>query len=112
MHCPIRKAKGGKRRYVPILPELAQELRTHLCDRTQGYLFETNRHGAFSSRRIQQLVKETAALAGISKQVSPHPAPASGPLSRADGAEGPGSRLQDGCFLPYWSLTVHPSNPD
>ena len=26
----ITKAKGGKSRYVPILPELAQELRTHL----------------------------------------------------------------------------------
>ena len=25
----ITKAKGGKSRYVPILPELAQELRTH-----------------------------------------------------------------------------------
>jgi integrase/recombinase XerD len=68
----IRKAKGGKRRYVPILPELAQELRTHLRDRTQGYLFETNRHAAFSPRRIQQLVKETADLAGITKRVTPH----------------------------------------
>lgn len=70
--CPLCQAKGGKRRYVPILPELAQELRTHLRDRTQGYLFETNRNSAFSPRRIQQLVKETAALAGIIKRVSPH----------------------------------------
>ncbi len=68
----IRKAKGGKRRYVPILPELAQELRTHLRDRTTGYLFESNRHADFSPRRIQQLVKETADLAGINKRVSPH----------------------------------------
>ncbi len=68
----IRKAKGGKRRYVPILPELAQELRTHLRDRTTGYLFETNRNNAFSPRRTQQLVKETADLAEITKRVSPH----------------------------------------
>jgi len=68
----IRKAKGGKRRYVPILSALAQELRTHLRDRTQGYLFETTRHTAFSPRRIQQLVKETADLAGITKRVTPH----------------------------------------
>jgi integrase/recombinase XerD len=68
----IRKAKGGKRRYVSILPALAQELRTHLHERTQGYLCETNRHGAFSPRRIQQLVKETADLAGITKRVTPH----------------------------------------
>jgi integrase/recombinase XerD len=68
----IRKAKGGKHRYVPILPELAQELRTHLRQRMRGYLFETNRNTAFSPRRLQQLVKETAALAGITKRVSPH----------------------------------------
>ena len=29
----IAKAKGGKSRYVPILPELVQELRTHLGQR-------------------------------------------------------------------------------
>jgi integrase/recombinase XerD len=40
----ISKAKGGKSRYVPILPELAQELRTHLGDRATGYLFETIHH--------------------------------------------------------------------
>ena len=39
----IVKAKGGKSRYIPILPELAQELRTHLGQRIVGYLFETNR---------------------------------------------------------------------
>ena len=68
----IRRGKGGKPRYVPLLPELAQELHTHLQGRTKGYLFETNRHAAFSPRRIQQLVKEMAALAGITKRVSPH----------------------------------------
>jgi integrase/recombinase XerD len=68
----IRQGKGGKQRYVPILPELAQELQTHLRGRAKGYLFETNRHAAFSPRRLQQLVKETADLAGITKRVSPH----------------------------------------
>jgi integrase/recombinase XerD len=68
----IRQGKGGKQRYVPILPELTQELQTHLRGRAKGYLFETNRHAAFSPRRIQQLVKETAVLAGITKRVSPH----------------------------------------
>jgi integrase/recombinase XerD len=51
---------------------LAQELQTHLRGRAKGYVFETNRHAAFSPRRIQQLVKETADLAGITKRVSPH----------------------------------------
>lgn len=68
----IEKGKGGKSRYVPILPESAQELRTHLGGRSGGYIFESNRHTKFSSRRIQQIVKETAERAGITKKVHPH----------------------------------------
>jgi integrase/recombinase XerD len=34
----IAKVKGGKSRYVPLLPELAQELRTHLGPRMVGGL--------------------------------------------------------------------------
>ncbi len=68
----IAKAKGGKSRYVPILPELAQELRTHLGPRTVGYLFETNRTTRYSPRRIQQIIKETAEQAEITKRVYPH----------------------------------------
>jgi integrase/recombinase XerD len=68
----IAKAKGGKSRYVPILPGLAQELRTHLGGRATGYLFESNRHMPYSPRRIQQMVKETAQKAKIKKRVHPH----------------------------------------
>jgi len=68
----ITKGKGGKSRYVPILPELAQELRTHLGTRATGHLFETNRHLPYSPRRIQQIVKATAAKAKIKKRVYPH----------------------------------------
>jgi len=68
----IDKGKGGKSRYVPILSELAQELRTHLGDRGTGYLFETNRHMPYSPRRIQQIVKSTAERAKIKKRVYPH----------------------------------------
>ena len=68
----ITHAKGSKQRYVPLLPELTHELRTSLRDRTTGYLFETIRHTRYSPRRIQQLVQETAALAGITKRVYPH----------------------------------------
>src|SRR5256885_13770515 len=68
----ITKAKGGKSRYVPILPELAQELRTHVGQRTVGYLFETNRVTCYSPRRIQQIIKETAEPAQITKRVDPH----------------------------------------
>lgn len=68
----LAHAKGGKQRYVPLLPELTQELRTYLRARTTGPLFTTIRHTAYSPRRIQQLVQETAALAGITKRVHPH----------------------------------------
>jgi integrase/recombinase XerD len=68
----ISKAKGGKSRYVPILPQLAQELRTHLGHRTTGYLFETVQHTQYSPRRIQQIIQETAKEAQITKRVYPH----------------------------------------
>jgi len=68
----ITHAKSGKQRYVPLLPELTHELRTYLRDRTTGPLFETRRHTPYSPRRIQQLVQETAALAGLTKRVHPH----------------------------------------
>jgi integrase/recombinase XerD len=68
----LAKGKGGKRRYVPILPGLAQELRTYLGNRSTGYLFETNRYLPYSPRRLQQIVKATAAQAKISKRVYPH----------------------------------------
>jgi integrase/recombinase XerD len=68
----IAKGKGGKSRYVPLLPDLAQELRTYLGQRTSGYLFETNRHLPYSPRRIQQIVKAAAATAKIKKRVYPH----------------------------------------
>jgi integrase/recombinase XerD len=68
----ISKAEGGKSRYVPILPELAQELRTHLGERANGHLFETIHSTPYSPRRIQQIIKETADEAKITKRVYPH----------------------------------------
>ena len=68
----IEKGKGGKSRYVPILQELAQELRTHLGGRGTDHLFETNRHMPYSPRRIQQIVKATAERAKIKRRVYPH----------------------------------------
>jgi integrase/recombinase XerD len=102
----IRKAKGGKRRYVPILPELAQELGTHLRARTRGYLFETNRHTAFSPRRIQQLVKETADLAGITKRVTPHTLR----RLRRDDASGTWHAIRADSAVPWACPTGHDPN--
>lgn len=49
-----------------------KELKTHLGSQKTGYVFESNRHTKFTTRRIQQIVKETAARAGITKKVHPH----------------------------------------
>src|SRR5919204_4408898 len=40
--------------------------------RTAGYLSETVQHTPYSPRRIQQIIKETAADAQITKWVYPH----------------------------------------
>lgn len=68
----VTHGKGGKKRYVPILTSLAQELKTYLRGRKKGYLFESNRHSKYSTRRIQQIVQECAQKAGIIKHVHPH----------------------------------------
>jgi len=65
-------AKGGSDGYVPILPNLSQELRTHLSGRKAGYLFESNRHDRYSSRAVQLMVKEAARAAGLEQTVTPH----------------------------------------
>jgi len=64
--------KGGKSRDVPILKSLAHELRIHLGDRGSGFVFPSPRGGSYSRRRLQQIVKELAAAAKISKNVYPH----------------------------------------
>ena len=66
-HC-----KKESNRYVPVLPTLAQELRTHLNGRRSGYLFETNRNDRYSVRTVQSVVKLQAQEAGIEKRVYPH----------------------------------------
>ena len=68
----IRNGKGGKSRCVPILPELAQELRTFADGRRSGFLFETRASKPYTPRRIQQIIRSVAARAGIAKRVYPH----------------------------------------
>ena len=67
----LANAKGGSDG-VPILPALAQELRTYLDGRRSGYVFESNRSGKYTARYVQRLVKDAARQAGIDKNVTPH----------------------------------------
>jgi integrase/recombinase XerD len=68
------RAMGGGSRYVPMLPSLAQEVRTHLRERRAGYLFESNRQTRYSVRAVQAPVAACARAAGITKaeRVYPH----------------------------------------
>ena len=68
----LAHAKGQANRPVPILPALAQELRTHLQGRCQGYLFESNRHTRYAVRTVQTMVQRCARAAGITRRVHPH----------------------------------------
>ena len=65
-------AKRQADRYVPILPALGDELRTHLNGRSSGFLFESNRHTRYSTRTVQALVTDCARAAGVEKRVYPH----------------------------------------
>src|SRR5260370_2414888 len=62
-------AKGGADRYVPVLPALAHEVRTHLQGRPRGLLFA---HTRYSTRTVQSIVTRCARSAGITKRVFPH----------------------------------------
>jgi integrase/recombinase XerD len=71
----ITQGKGHKDRYV-LFPtsfrgELAQYMERQQA-RDATYLFESNRHRPYSTRRIRQLVKQYATAAGIAKRVYPH----------------------------------------
>jgi integrase/recombinase XerD len=68
----LAHAKGHADRSVPILPALAQELRTHLQGRRQGYLFESNRHTRYAVRTVQTMVQRCARAADITRRVHPH----------------------------------------
>jgi integrase/recombinase XerD len=75
--CQVRIAqgKGQKDRYVLFPTSFRGELAQYMeRQRAQGalYLFESNRHRPYSTRRIRQLVKQHALAAGIAKRVYPH----------------------------------------
>jgi len=72
-NCKIRvnQGKGGKDRYVLFGRSFATALRTHIAARPNNrWLFQTKRHGKFSTCRVQQIVKVYAERAGV--QATPH----------------------------------------
>ena len=71
--CKIRinLGKGGKDRFVLFNKGFATALRTHITAHPQNrWLFQTQRHGKFSTRRVQQIVSKYAEEAGV--KATPH----------------------------------------
>ncbi len=71
--CKIRvnQGKGSKDRYVLFGKTFATALRTHIAAHPNTrWLFQTKRHGKFSTRRVQQIVKLYAERAGV--KATPH----------------------------------------
>lgn len=76
-NCQIRveQGKGKKDRYVLIPKSFKGELGQYISHQREngaGFLFESNRHKPFSTRRVRQIIKEYATAAGIGKRVYPH----------------------------------------
>jgi len=71
--CKIRvnEGKGAKDRYVLFGKTFATALRTHIAANPRNrWLFQTKRHGKFSARRVQQIVKKYAEQVGVN--ATPH----------------------------------------
>jgi len=71
--CKIRinSGKGDKDRFVLFGKTLATALRTHVAAHPSNrWVFQTRRSTKYTTRRVQQIVKEYAAQAGV--KASPH----------------------------------------
>jgi integrase/recombinase XerD len=71
--CKIRinMGKGSKDRYVLFGKSIATALRTHVAAHPNNrWLFQTQRHGKYSTRRVQQIVSKYAEEAGV--KATPH----------------------------------------
>lgn len=72
--------KGNKQRLVPISPTAIEEIEKYLSHPQkpvakrgqEGFIFVSNRGKAISRITVFVLVRDAAALAGITKEVSPH----------------------------------------
>ena len=69
----IRKGKGNKDRVVMLSPSLLIDLRKYYQKyQPKEYLFEGQDGGKYSEKSVQNIVKNTALIAGIKKRVTPH----------------------------------------
>ncbi|OJV38664.1 MAG: hypothetical protein BGO33_09075 [Bacteroidia bacterium 43-41] len=69
----IRNAKGGKDRVVMLSPLLLESLKHYYqIYHPEEYLIEGQGGGVYSEKSVQNIVKNAASKAGITKKVTPH----------------------------------------
>lgn len=69
----IAEGKGRKDRYILFPKSFRLVLQSHLrANPKNQHLFETTRYTAFTTRRVQQIVKQYREEAGITQPVHPH----------------------------------------
>jgi site-specific recombinase XerD len=69
----IDQGKGSKDRYILFPASFRLILSSHLqANPKNRYLFESSRFGPYTTRRIQQIVQEYRARAGIEQKINPH----------------------------------------
>ncbi len=69
----ISEGKGRKDRYILFPANFRLILQSHLrANQKNRYLFETTRYTPFTTRRVQQIVKQYREEAGIAQSIHPH----------------------------------------
>lgn len=68
----VEQGKGGKDRICVIGNRLKEKLLIYLEGKINIYVFESNRHKRFTTRRIQQLCKHYSEKAGLEVAITPH----------------------------------------
>jgi integrase/recombinase XerD len=65
--------RGDKDRYILFPDPFRLTLKAHLAAHPENhYLFETRQRGPYTTRRVQQIVKDYAGRAGIAERSHPH----------------------------------------
>jgi len=68
----VKEGKGRKDRVTVIGNQLLEKVQLYLANRNNKYLFESNRHTRFTTRRIEQLCKQYRVMAGIERNITSH----------------------------------------
>ena len=68
----LRAAKGNRDDRVVMPDDVAELLRTHLGDRTNGSVFTSSTGKALSPRHVQRRFQALVKRAGITRKVTPH----------------------------------------